>query len=127
MEEITSELIQSAAKGDPGAFEKIYRSSSGFVYNVALRMSGSCDTADEITQEVFLKVFEKLNSFRQDSAFNTWLYRITINISLNLLSKNSRRNNRLTDIDTVPDLALTESPVHELAEKRPRTMISSGC
>jgi RNA polymerase sigma-70 factor (ECF subfamily) len=117
MEEITKDIIKLAARGDSNAFEKIYRSASGFVYNVALRTSGSYDTAAEITQEVFLKVYEKLSGFRQDSAFNTWLYRITVNTSLNVLTRNSRYNCRVIDINAVPDIALTESPVHERAEK----------
>ena len=117
MEEITREIIQSASKGDSDAFEKIYRDTSGFVYNVALRMSGSCDTAAEITQEVFLKVYEKLSGFRQNSAFKTWLYRITINTSLNILSRNSRHNCRIIDITALPDIASPESPIHERAEK----------
>lgn len=117
MEEITRDIIKSASRGDSNAFEKIYRNSSGFVYNVALRMSGSYDNAAEITQEVFLKVYEKLSGFRRDSAFKTWLYRITVNTSLNVLTRNSRYNCRVTDINALPDIASVESPVHERAEK----------
>lgn len=118
MEELSRDIIGLAANGDINAFETIYKASSGFVYNVALRMSASPDTAADITQEVFLKVYDKLKSFRQDSAFNTWLYRVTVNTALNLLSKNSRYNCKVTDISAMPETILTEGSVHEQAEKR---------
>jgi len=120
MEEITKDTILNASQGDMNAFETIYKNTSGFVYNVALRMAGSYDTAAEITQDVFLKVYEELKNFRHASVFRTWLYRITVNMTLNALKKNSKYADKTIDIDAMPDSILTENPVHDQIERNTR-------
>jgi RNA polymerase sigma-70 factor, ECF subfamily len=73
------ELIRAAAAGDAAAFEQLYRQHYRRVYSLCLRMLGSQSQAEDLTQEVFLQVFRKLGSFRGDSAFTTWLHRLTVN------------------------------------------------
>ncbi|HJQ25686.1 MAG TPA: RNA polymerase sigma factor [Blastocatellia bacterium] len=73
------ELIRAAAAGDTAAFEQLYRQHYRRVYSLCLRMLGNQTQAEDLTQEVFLQVFRKLGSFRGDSAFTTWLHRLTVN------------------------------------------------
>ena len=73
------ELARAAAAGDAAAFEKLYEQHSRRVYSLCLRMVGSAAQAEDLTQEVFLQVFRKIGSFRGDSAFTTWLHRLTVN------------------------------------------------
>ena len=87
--ELSNELLIKASKGELGAFEEIYRASSVFVYNVALNVVMSREDAEEVTQEVFLKLFENLKSFKFKSSFKTWLYRVTVNTALNFRKKMS--------------------------------------
>jgi len=94
MSEITEEQIRLAAQGDVEAFEKIYRTYSKFVYNVAYRVVQHMEDAQEITQEVFLIVHRKLESFQFQSSLKTWLYRVTTNTSLNYVKKRSRKQKR---------------------------------
>ena len=69
-------LLDLAAKGDRAAFERLYRNHVGRVYALCLRLSGKQDMAEELTQEVFVKTWEKLHSFRGESAFASWLHRL---------------------------------------------------
>lgn len=73
------ELARAAAAGDSVAFEKLYEQHHRRVYSLCLRMLGNSTHAEDLTQEVFLQVYRKLSSFRGDSAFTTWLHRLTVN------------------------------------------------
>ncbi len=73
------DVVRAAATGDPVAFEKLYHLHHRRVYSLCLRMLGSATQAEDLTQEVFLQVYRKLGSFRGDSAFTTWLHRLTVN------------------------------------------------
>ena len=99
MEEMTQELLTKAAAGDLKTFEAIYRETSGFVYNVALRVVGNKEDAQEIVQEVFLTVHHKLKDFRFESSFKTWVYRITTNQAINMAKKVSRTSDKTTNYD----------------------------
>jgi len=74
--------VQLAQQGDAAAFERIYRLHSRKVYTLCLRMAGDRTEAEDLTQEVFLQLFRKINSFRGESAFSTWLHRMSVNIVL---------------------------------------------
>jgi RNA polymerase sigma-70 factor (ECF subfamily) len=71
--------IALAAQGDTGAFERVYRAHLGRVYNLARRMAGP-EAADEVAQDVFVRVWQKLHTFRGESSFATWLHRLAVNI-----------------------------------------------
>jgi RNA polymerase sigma-70 factor (ECF subfamily) len=73
------ELARAAAAGDAQAFERLYEQHHRRVYSLCLRMLGNVSQAEDLTQEVFLQVFKKIGSFRGDSAFTTWLHRLTVN------------------------------------------------
>ncbi|MDO8548697.1 MAG: RNA polymerase sigma factor [Ignavibacteria bacterium] len=83
-------LIKQAKEGDNNAFEKLYRMNVSRVYAICLRISSDKTRAEELTQDVFVKVWEKLNSFRGDSLFSTWLYKIAVNTSLIELRRRKR-------------------------------------
>ncbi len=76
------ELAQKAASGDIAAFEKIYWEHHRRVYSVCFRMAKNTADAEDLTQQVFLLLFRKIGSFRGDSAFSTWLHRMTVNTVL---------------------------------------------
>ena len=73
------ELARRAAAGDTAAFEKLYEQHHRRVYSLCLRMLGNTSQAEDMTQEAFLQVYKKIGSFRGDSAFTTWLHRLTVN------------------------------------------------
>jgi len=85
-------LVRSAQRGDRGAFEQLYRAHAGMVYALALRMSGSSARAEELTQEVFVRAWRRLPSFRFDSRFTTWLRRLSTHAIIDELRKHQRRD-----------------------------------
>lgn len=85
------ETIRRAQSGDPDAFEAVYRQHAGRVYALCLRMSGNPGTASELTQDVFVRVWEKIATFRGDSAFGSWLHRMAVNVVLMALRSEKRR------------------------------------
>jgi RNA polymerase sigma-70 factor, ECF subfamily len=84
-----AEAIQRAREGDRAAFEYLYRSHSRRVYALCLRMLGNTAEAEDLTQEIFLLLFRKIHTFRGESAFSTWLYRLAVNLVLMRLRKKS--------------------------------------
>ena len=108
-----AELIEQARQGDAIAFRRIYEATSGFVFNVALRITGRTEEAEEVTQDVFIAAHRALGSFRGQSALKTWLYRITVNRSLNKVKSAAGRRREVpyeeymdTPQDTMPDAPL---------------------
>jgi RNA polymerase sigma-70 factor (ECF subfamily) len=83
-----TEAIRRAQKGDAEAFGRLYRLHSGHVYALCLRMmNGNAAEAEDLTQEVFLQLFRKIGTFRAESAFSTWLHRLTFNTVLMRIRK----------------------------------------
>jgi RNA polymerase sigma-70 factor (ECF subfamily) len=76
------EAIRLAQQGDASAFETIYQMHSRRVYALCLRMVGDAVEAEDLTQEAFLQLFRKIHTFRGESAFSSWLHRLTANIVL---------------------------------------------
>ena len=81
------EAIRQAQTGDAAAFEYLYRCHNRRVYSLCLRMIGNTAEAEELTQEAFLQVFRKIHTFRGESAFSTWLHRLSVNTVLMRLRK----------------------------------------
>jgi RNA polymerase sigma-70 factor (ECF subfamily) len=79
LEETDQELIEGCQRGDPEAFRAIFEIHQDRVYSIALRYCGEAAAAMDIAQEVFLKLFAAIHSFRGDSRFESWLYRIVVN------------------------------------------------
>ena len=90
-------LIQRAQRGDEEAFAILYQLHKKRVYSVCLRMTRIVADAEDLTQEAFLQVFRSVNSFRGDSAFSTWLYRIAVNAVLMKLRR--RKSPPLVSLD----------------------------
>ncbi|HSK10942.1 MAG TPA: RNA polymerase sigma factor [Vicinamibacterales bacterium] len=80
-----------ARQGDERAFERLYRANVGRIHGLARRMAGF-DAADELTQDVFIRAWEKLGSFRGDSRFSTWLYRLAVNVIIERRRSAARRS-----------------------------------
>lgn len=99
MQDISDEILIKASEGDIKSFEAVYRAAAGFVYNTAFRVAGSRQDAEEITQEVFMRVYNKLKEFRFESSFKTWVYRIAVNCALNRVKKTSKDRNRRVEFD----------------------------
>ncbi len=74
--------VALAASGDRRAFERVYREHVDRVYALCTRMLGDRVVAEEVTQDVFVRVWDKLPGFRGDAAFSTWLHRVTVNVVL---------------------------------------------
>jgi len=108
MIDIPSSLVTGAIQGDSAAFEEIYRLSGGFVYSVALRILANSGDAEEVTQEVFVKVHRSLKDFRFRSSFKTWLYRITTNMTINAYNKRARERGRRAGYDEALNIASSE-------------------
>jgi RNA polymerase sigma-70 factor (ECF subfamily) len=92
-----AEAIRRAQQGDAEAFEFLYRQHSRRVYALCLRMVGRTAEAEDLAQEAFLQLFRKIGTFRGESAFSTWLHRLTVNVVLMKLRKK-----------TVPETSLEE-------------------
>ena len=74
-----SELIARAAGGDPAAFQALVERHRSMVYRVAYQFAGNHHDAEDIAQEVFIKVYRSLDRFRQDAQLSSWMYRIVMN------------------------------------------------
>ena len=90
MQEISQDMLVKAASGDLVAFEEVYKATSSFVYNIAYRVVNNREDAMEVAQEVYMTVYDKLKTFRFESSFKTWIYRITANSAINYAKKASR-------------------------------------
>jgi RNA polymerase sigma-70 factor, ECF subfamily len=81
-------VIELAQNGDANAFEQLYSAHKRRVYGICVRMTrGNTSLAEDLTQEVFIQVYRKIRSFRGESAFSTWLHRVTFNAVLMRLRK----------------------------------------
>ena len=91
--------VALAASGDRRAFERLYRSHVDRVFSICVRMCGSRARGEELTQDVFVRVWEKLPLFRGESAFSTWLHRVAVNVALNDRKVQSRERARTAEPD----------------------------
>jgi RNA polymerase sigma-70 factor, ECF subfamily len=125
MQEITREVLIKASDGDLSAFELIYKATSGFVYNVAFRIVGNQQDAQEVAQEVFLIVHRKLSDFRFQSAFKTWIYRITINCAINHAKKSAKMRNHIMGHEgSIPEV-MSENEVEKEADREDKDALIS--
>ena len=96
------QLAQRAAAGDAAAFEQLYRLHHRRVYSLCLRMLQNEAEAEDLTQEVFVQLLRKVGMFRGDSAFTTWLHRLTVNQVLMYFRKKGVRLERTTEDGELP-------------------------
>lgn len=96
------ELAQKAGAGDLAAFEQLYRRHFRRVYSLSLRMTANPEEAEDLAQETFIQLHKKIGSFRGDSAFTTWLHRMTVNQVLMHFRRRKSRPEYTTDDGETP-------------------------
>jgi len=97
------ELCQLAADGNLAAFEIIYQRYHRRTFSLTMRMTNNTSEAEDLTQEVFIQLFRKAGSFRGDSAFSTWLHRLTVNQVLMHFRRRSVKNEKVSDDGEMPE------------------------
>ncbi len=107
--------VEKAQAGDVGAFEELYRLHVGRVHALCLRMCGDPQEAEELTQEAFVRAWEKLGSFRAASAFSSWLHRLTVNVVLGSWRAKGRPRERVV---ASGDVAGWSDPQHSPEPRR---------
>src|SRR5687768_11848337 len=95
-------LAMSAGGGDMGAFEQLYARHNRRVYSLCLRMTQNVAEAEDLAQEAFIQLFRKIGSFRGESAFTTWLHRLTVNQCLMHFRKRSVKLEKTTEEGETP-------------------------
>lgn len=111
-EDPTDALVAKAKQGDQAAFNRIVTLHYDKVYGQALRMTKSEDDAKDVAQVAWVKAWKKLDSFRGESAFTSWLYRITTFAALDLIRKRNSRRETATEQEILEIAANTEtSPI----------------
>jgi RNA polymerase sigma-70 factor (ECF subfamily) len=91
--------VARAAAGDRSAFERLYRGHVNRVFSICARMVADRDRAEELTQDVFVRAWEKLHLFRGESSFATWLHRLAVNVVLNARKTDGRQRSRFEEND----------------------------
>lgn len=126
-------LVTQALSGSQQAFDKLYRRYYPLVRNIARHPSGSHDDTEDLIQLTFIRAFQALREFRGESAFSTWLTRISLNIRNSEYRRFSSRQSRFTVSDDPESLlsgeqlyALTETPESTYARKERREAIRSS-
>ena len=102
LEEASLDLVARAKSGDHGAFAEIYRIHVGRVYGICLRIFGDRSQAEEVTQQVFVRLWTKLDSFRGESSFGSWLHRLALNVALNQLKASASMQFQSYSLDDLP-------------------------
>lgn len=93
--------VAAAASGDRRAFERLYRTHVNRVFTICTRMSGSRARGEELTQDVFVRAWEKLPQFRGDAQFSTWIHRVAVNVALT--DRKNEARNRKRHVEDEPE------------------------
>jgi len=111
-------FVRRAQSGDAEAFEALYRDNVGRIHALCLRMSGDPERAAELTQDVFVHAWRKLGQFRGEAQFSTWLRRLAVNLVLNALESDRRRQARVHSTDNLEafDTGRSMAPVETRLE-----------
>lgn len=113
-DQVDTDLLNLSVRGDKKALQNLILRHQAFVYNLALKMTGRIQDAEDLTQEVFIKAITSLSKFSGKSKFRTWLYRITVNHFLNTKRKHSELH--VVDFETYFN-SIDNIPVHPLNSK----------
>lgn len=97
-------LVARARGGDSAAFESLYRAHVDRVYGLCLRMTTNVSEAEDCTQEAFIQAWSKLDKFRGDSAFGTWIHRVAVNTVLGRMRKSRREQDRIRLVGEVAEV-----------------------
>lgn len=96
-------LIERARAGDPAAERTLYDTNVDRVFRLAYRMSGRADLAEDLTQDTFIRAFDRLETFRGEAAFSTWLHSIAVSVILNAMRKVKRQRDQEAPIEAAGD------------------------
>ena len=107
-------VLRKAQRGDERAFSLIVRAYETPVFNYVLRLVGDRSLAEDLTQEVFIRVFQGLPKFSLRSKFTTWLFQVTKNRVLDELRASERRPRAVVAIDDAPPLEVVDAPVEQV-------------
>ena len=127
-----NELIRRTLEGDDESFSQLVERHKDFVYTMTVRILKNEQLAEEVAQDSFLRAYKSLKTFKHESKFSTWLYRICYNLSLNALAKENRDRTLFSDRDieetqSVQNISKeTESPLR-YAENCDLSNIVNGC
>ena len=105
MTDSSPDLIARARAGDGGAFEALYRVHVGRIYALCLRLEADARRAEELTQDVFVRAWERLATYRGEAAFGTWLHRLAVNVVVSDRRSAWRRGLRLVGGDGIEEVA----------------------
>ena len=108
--------IARAQRSDARAFESLYRLHVDRVYGLCLRMTGNVSEAEDCTQEAFIQAWNKLDKFRGDSAFSTWMHRIAVNAVLGRMRKSKREQDRIQVAHEVSSSPVSVADTGELRD-----------
>ena len=112
------QLIERASKGDQQAFRTLYDANVDRIYRLAYRMAGEEDLAKDFTQEAFLRAYQRLDQFRGDAAFSTWLHSIAVSVVLNGLRKVDRHRKRERSLEDAAHVTPGVLPVEPGVRER---------
>lgn len=101
------ELVERAKAGQPAAFAQLVQKYQDRVFNTCWRICGHHEDARDVTQEAFIKAYQNLHAFRQESAFYTWLFRVAVNLALSHRRSSARR--RTVSLDAVEHASGTQA------------------
>ena len=116
--QVETRLIARAKDGDEQAFEALYHAFERRVYLLCVRMTGDSTEAEDLTQETFFQIFRKISTFRNESAFATWLHRVAVNVVLM-----HHRRKRLQFVPFEPADVSQEEPVRREYGAEDRTLV----
>jgi RNA polymerase sigma-70 factor (ECF subfamily) len=111
---LPDQVLEKAKAGDASAFEALYNAYKHQVYILCFMKTNDIQDAEDLTQEVFVRVYRKVSGFRGDAAFATWLYRVTLNTIMMHLRKRRSELRPTCDVDdnVIRNLAVDQEPTH---------------
>lgn len=120
------ELILGLRHGNAGAFADLVETHKNMIFTLGLRMLGNREDAEEVTQDVFMKVNASLGSFKGDSKLSTWIYRIAHNACLDRIKKNRGEGRHLQPEECSRDIAYLDSALERMAQGERTAMIRAS-
>ena len=123
------DLVTRHLYGDPEAFAEVYDRFGGLVFHLARRMAGDDALAEDLSQEIFLRIFKHLEKFKGKSSLKTWVYRVSINCCRSRLDRRSRRRRSFVDIEDerLDEMATTsEGPEARLQRREAAELVGQA-
>ncbi|HEX8170455.1 MAG TPA: RNA polymerase sigma factor [Thermoanaerobaculia bacterium] len=116
MESTDIELVERVRSGDDDAFRQLVERHTRPIYRLAFRITGNAADADDVVQETFLRAYRRASTYDARASFATWLHRIAVNCSLDLIDSRKRRDARVEATDDLSSLASTDASPDRIAQ-----------